>query len=176
MMCPPLLAHCRSSVTLVERGYTLLASSSDHNRAVAMKRLVEEGVEVMLGMDVESVGADVVAVRQRAAPGGAAHAPKQIVVASDLTVWTAGEGRPRGSEARRGRGAGTGLLRVVVGRLTGVGCRAVPCHAGASLSPVVGAVGLAKDERGRILLDSFLRSVEDPNVYVVGDNAAVQGT
>src|SRR5947209_1768692 len=44
---------------------------------------------------------------------------------------------------------------------------------GVRVSPMAAAAGLRVDERGRIVTDGSLRSVSHPNVYAVGDAAAV---
>lgn len=45
---------------------------------------------------------------------------------------------------------------------------------GTRVSPVAAAAGLAVDERGRIVTDAALRSVSHPEVYAVGDAAAIR--
>ena len=45
---------------------------------------------------------------------------------------------------------------------------------GTRLSPLAAAAGLAVDGRGRIITDATLRSVSHPEVYAVGDAAAVR--
>ncbi|MDL4817327.1 NAD(P)/FAD-dependent oxidoreductase [Actinomadura opuntiae] len=45
---------------------------------------------------------------------------------------------------------------------------------GTRMSPLAAAAGLAVDERGRILTDAALRSVSHPQVYAVGDAAAIR--
>jgi NADH dehydrogenase FAD-containing subunit len=52
--------------------------------------------------------------------------------------------------------------------------RAVLWVTGVRVSPVAAAAGLRVDERGRIVTDAALRSVSHPNVYVVGDAAAIR--
>lgn len=54
-----------------------------------------------------------------------------------------------------------------------VSARAVLWTTGVRVSPVAAAAGLRVDERGRIITDAALRSVSHPNVYAVGDAAAV---
>ncbi|MEV0031611.1 FAD-dependent oxidoreductase [Nocardia sp. NPDC050793] len=46
--------------------------------------------------------------------------------------------------------------------------------AGVRVSPLAEQAGLTVDDRGRIVTDSVLRSVSHPNVYAVGDAAAVR--
>ncbi|BBZ14667.1 NAD(P)/FAD-dependent oxidoreductase [Mycobacterium branderi] len=55
-----------------------------------------------------------------------------------------------------------------------VGAQAVLWTAGVRVSPLAAAAGLRVDERGRIVTDESLRSVSHPNVYAVGDAAAVR--
>jgi NADH dehydrogenase FAD-containing subunit len=45
---------------------------------------------------------------------------------------------------------------------------------GTRVSPLAAAAGLKVDERGRIVTDSTLRSVSHPDVYAIGDAAAVR--
>ncbi|MFE0172853.1 NAD(P)/FAD-dependent oxidoreductase [Streptomyces sp. NPDC059002] len=58
-----------------------------------------------------------------------------------------------------------------------------PLHADLTLWAVLGSIpdlagrsGLAVDDRGRALVDPYLRSVSDPRIFVVGDCAAVPGS
>jgi NADH dehydrogenase len=55
-----------------------------------------------------------------------------------------------------------------------VSARVVLWVTGVRVSPVAAAAGLCVDERGRIVTDASLRSVSHPNVYVVGDAAAIR--
>ncbi len=55
-----------------------------------------------------------------------------------------------------------------------VGAQAVLWTTGVRVSPLAAAAGLAVDDRGRIVTDVFLRSVSHPNVYAVGDAAAIR--
>lgn len=55
-----------------------------------------------------------------------------------------------------------------------VGAQAVLWTAGVRVSPLAAAAGLRVDARGRIVTDESLRSVSHPNVYAVGDAAAVR--
>jgi NADH:ubiquinone reductase (H+-translocating) len=45
---------------------------------------------------------------------------------------------------------------------------------GVRVSPIAAAAGLEADDRGRIVTDESLRSVTHPNVYAVGDAAAIR--
>lgn len=160
------LGRDKGAVTLLDRGYSVLNTSPDHVRAAANKRLEEEGVEVLLGVDVMDVTAEKVVVRDRAqaslqaavdagaegvvvaaaAEGGGATKKEEedIILAADLVVWTAG----------------------------------------ASVTSLVTKIeGLEKEERtGKIVTDRGLRArtlttsaVGRGDVYVLGDNAAVEG-
>jgi NADH dehydrogenase FAD-containing subunit len=51
---------------------------------------------------------------------------------------------------------------------------AVLWTSGTRVSPLAAAAGLAVDERGRVVTDSALRSVSHPDVYAVGDAAAIR--
>ncbi|MFI7691558.1 NAD(P)/FAD-dependent oxidoreductase [Nonomuraea sp. NPDC049655] len=45
---------------------------------------------------------------------------------------------------------------------------------GTRVSPLAAAAGLTVDDRGRIVTDAFLRSVSHPDVYALGDAAAIR--
>jgi NADH:ubiquinone reductase (H+-translocating) len=55
-----------------------------------------------------------------------------------------------------------------------VAAQAVLWTTGVRVSPMAAAAGLDVDERGRIVTDESLRSVSHPNVYAVGDAAAIR--
>lgn len=55
-----------------------------------------------------------------------------------------------------------------------VPAQAVLWTTGVRVSPIAAAAGLEVDDRGRIITDESLRSVSHPNVYAVGDAAAIQ--
>jgi NADH dehydrogenase FAD-containing subunit len=55
-----------------------------------------------------------------------------------------------------------------------VAADAVLWTAGVRGRPLAGAAGLRVDEHGRIITDAALRSVSHPNVYAVGDAAAIR--
>jgi NADH dehydrogenase FAD-containing subunit len=55
-----------------------------------------------------------------------------------------------------------------------VAAHAVLWTTGVRVSPLASTAGLRVDDRGRILTDEYLRSVSHPNVYAVGDAAAVR--
>jgi len=141
------LGRDRGKVTLIDRGYQVLSGSPAQVRASAGKKLEEEGVEVMLGVDVLEVGKERVVVKDRARASAAAAAAANgkeegeddatIILAADLVVWTAG----------------------------------------AKVSPVIQAIeGLDKDARGKIITDPGLRAGGSQGcIYVLGDNAAVSG-
>ena len=52
--------------------------------------------------------------------------------------------------------------------------QAVLWTTGVRVSPLAAAAGLQVDDRGRIVTDESLRSVSHPNVYAVGDAAAIR--
>jgi NADH dehydrogenase FAD-containing subunit len=55
-----------------------------------------------------------------------------------------------------------------------IAMQAVLWTAGVRVSPIAAAAGLEVDDRGRIVTDESLRSVSHPNVYAVGDAAAIR--
>ncbi|MGW1535784.1 NAD(P)/FAD-dependent oxidoreductase [Streptomyces aureus] len=57
---------------------------------------------------------------------------------------------------------------------SGIPAAAVLWTSGTRLSPLAAAAGLTVDERGRVVTDSTLRSVSHPDVYAVGDAAAIR--
>jgi NADH dehydrogenase FAD-containing subunit len=63
---------------------------------------------------------------------------------------------------------------VALGNGEVVAAQAVLWTTGVRVSPIAAAAGLEVDERGRIVTDGSLRSVSHPNVYAVGDAAAIR--
>ena len=55
-----------------------------------------------------------------------------------------------------------------------IDAQAVLWTTGVRVSPIAAAAGLEVDDRGRIVTDESLRSVSHPNVYAVGDAAAIR--
>ncbi|ODQ95388.1 NAD(P)/FAD-dependent oxidoreductase [Mycolicibacterium holsaticum] len=55
-----------------------------------------------------------------------------------------------------------------------IAAQAVLWTTGVRVSPLAVAAGLTVDDRGRIVTDESLRSVSHPNVYAVGDAAAIR--
>ncbi|MEV4577071.1 FAD-dependent oxidoreductase [Nonomuraea jabiensis] len=55
-----------------------------------------------------------------------------------------------------------------------VAADAVLWTSGTRVSPLAAAAGLTVDERGRVVTDATLRSVSHPDVYAVGDAAAIR--
>ncbi|MDT0322224.1 NAD(P)/FAD-dependent oxidoreductase [Streptomyces millisiae] len=74
--------------------------------------------------------------------------------------------------------AGVEVAKVLPGSVELVGGESVPADAvlwtsGTRVSPLAAAAGLTVDERGRVVVDAALRSVSHPEVYAVGDAAAI---
>ncbi|QKW17909.1 FAD-dependent oxidoreductase [Kitasatospora sp. NA04385] len=57
---------------------------------------------------------------------------------------------------------------------TGVEAAVVLWTSGTRVSPLAAAAGLTVDERGRVVTDGALRSLSHPDVYAVGDAAAIR--
>ncbi|OSP38915.1 FAD-dependent oxidoreductase, partial [Streptomyces sp. 13-12-16] len=57
---------------------------------------------------------------------------------------------------------------------SGIPADAVLWTSGTRVPPLAAAAGLTVDERGRVVTDSALRSVSHPDVYAVGDAAAIR--
>ena len=93
-----------------------------------------------------------------------------------------GQGVPARRAARLGVRVRSGVEIVKVlpdARRAGGRRRASPADAvlwtsGVRVSPLAAAAGLTVDERGRIVTDATLRSVSHPEVYAVGDAAAIR--
>ncbi|WP_066951613.1 NAD(P)/FAD-dependent oxidoreductase [Microtetraspora fusca] len=74
--------------------------------------------------------------------------------------------------------SGVEVAKVLPGAVELVGGETVPADAvlwtsGTRVSPLAAAAGLTVDEHGRIVTDTTLRSVSHPEVYAVGDAAAI---
>lgn len=79
-----------------------------------------------------------------------------------------------GVEVRRGE-----IAKVTPGSVHLVGGDEIPADAvlwtsGVRVSPLPALAGLDTDEQGRIVTDPMLRSVSHPNVYAIGDAAAIR--
>ncbi|MEW2556750.1 FAD-dependent oxidoreductase [Streptomyces zhihengii] len=75
--------------------------------------------------------------------------------------------------------AGVEVRKVLPGAVELAGGESVAAEAvlwtcGTRTSPLAAAAGLAVDDRGRVVTDSALRSVSHPDVYAIGDAAAVR--
>ena len=55
-----------------------------------------------------------------------------------------------------------------------VAAQAVLWTTGVRVSPLAATAGLQVDDRGRIVTDEYLRSLSHPNVYAIGDAAAIR--
>ncbi|HEY3506099.1 MAG TPA: FAD-dependent oxidoreductase [Actinocatenispora sp.] len=111
----------------------------------------------------------------------------------ELSVVLVGRGRP-GATMNRKAGAylesalgrlgvrvrsGVDVVKVLPDGVELAGGEIVPADAvlwtsGTRVSPLAAAAGLTVDERGRIVTDTALRSVSHPDVYAVGDAAAIR--
>ncbi|MEU5859600.1 MULTISPECIES: FAD-dependent oxidoreductase [unclassified Nonomuraea] len=74
--------------------------------------------------------------------------------------------------------SGVEVTKVLPGSVEVAGGESVAADAvlwtsGTRVSPLAAAAGLTVDERGRIVTDAFLRSVSHPDVYALGDAAAI---
>lgn len=75
--------------------------------------------------------------------------------------------------------AGVDVVKVMADGVALADGEVVPAQAvlwttGVRVSPLSAAAGLTVDDRGRIVTDESLRSVSHPNVYAVGDAAAIR--
>ena len=75
--------------------------------------------------------------------------------------------------------AGADIVKVMADGVALADGEVVPAQAvlwttGVRVSPLAEAAGLQVDDRGRIVTDDTLRSVSHPNVYAVGDAAAIR--
>jgi NADH dehydrogenase FAD-containing subunit len=75
--------------------------------------------------------------------------------------------------------AGAEVVKVLPGAVELAGGESIDAEAvlwasGTRVSPLAAAAGLAVDERGRIVTDAVLRSVSHPEVYAIGDAAAIR--
>ncbi|WP_433124367.1 NAD(P)/FAD-dependent oxidoreductase [Micromonospora sp. CA-240977] len=75
--------------------------------------------------------------------------------------------------------SGTAVTKVLPDGVELVGAQTLAADvvlwtAGTRVSPLAAAAGLTVDERGRVVTDPTLRSVSHPDVYAIGDAAAVR--
>ncbi|MEU3503707.1 FAD-dependent oxidoreductase [Streptomyces hundungensis] len=75
--------------------------------------------------------------------------------------------------------AGVEVTKVLPDRVeladgTGIDAAATLWTSGTRVSPLAAGAGLTVDERGRVVTDTALRSVSHPDVYAVGDAAAIR--
>ncbi|CAL9413767.1 NADH dehydrogenase-like protein [Streptomyces sp. enrichment culture] len=75
--------------------------------------------------------------------------------------------------------AGVEVVKVLPGAVELAGGESIAADVvlwagGTRVSPLAASAGLAVDERGRVVTDAALRSVSHPEVYAVGDAAAVR--
>ena len=75
--------------------------------------------------------------------------------------------------------SGAEIVKILPGSVELAGGEAVAADAvlftaGVRVSPLAAAAGLDVDERGRIVTDASLRSVSHPEIYAVGDAAAIR--
>lgn len=75
--------------------------------------------------------------------------------------------------------AGAEVVKVLPGAVELAGGESIAADAvlwtgGTRVSPLAAAAGLAVDERGRVVTDAALRSVSHPEVYAIGDAAAIR--
>jgi NADH dehydrogenase FAD-containing subunit len=122
-------------------------------RARLCRRLEEEGVEVFLGVDVLNVGPESVVVQDN------------TVAPSAVASVTLGET------------SGPQDGNVVTPKKTAISADLVIWTAGATVNRLVAqlAESLAKDGRGKVQTDRFLRAKSDLDIFVLGDNAVVSG-
>ncbi|MEV7988726.1 FAD-dependent oxidoreductase [Micromonospora sp. NPDC085948] len=75
--------------------------------------------------------------------------------------------------------SGTAVTKVLPDGVELAGARTIAADvvlwtAGTRVSPLAAAAGLTVDERGRVVTDATLRSVSHPDVYAIGDAAAIR--
>ena len=75
--------------------------------------------------------------------------------------------------------AGADIVKVMADGVALADGEVVPAQAvlwttGVRVSPLAATSGLQVDDRGRIVTDESLRSVSHPNVYAIGDSAAIR--
>ncbi|MFC4019909.1 NAD(P)/FAD-dependent oxidoreductase [Micromonospora sp. GCM10011542] len=75
--------------------------------------------------------------------------------------------------------SGTAVVKVLSGSVELAGGEHIAADvvlwtAGTRVSPLAAAAGLTVDDRGRVVTDAALRSVSHPDVYAVGDAAAIR--
>ncbi|MFC1401429.1 MULTISPECIES: NAD(P)/FAD-dependent oxidoreductase [Streptacidiphilus] len=160
-----------------DHAHTLTNAASAHALAATLGRL-DPGATVVVG------GSGLTGVE------AAAEIAEQH---PDLTVLLLGRAEPGSMMGARAQAyllaalerlgvrvrAGAEIAKVLPGgvELAGgehIGADAVLWTTGTRVSPLAAAAGLTVDERGRIVTGDRLRSVSHPDVYAIGDAAAIR--
>ncbi|TDP91844.1 NAD(P)/FAD-dependent oxidoreductase [Labedaea rhizosphaerae] len=161
-----------------EHAYTL---DNAQNAALLAQRLTDPDTKTVAVCGSGLTGVEVAAEIAEAHPG--------------LTVELLGRGEPGADFGPKAKAhldatldrlgvrvrAGVEITKVLPDSVALAGGGSVPADvvvwtSGVHVSPLPAAAGLEVDERGRVITDAALRSVSHPEIYVVGDAAAVRQT
>ncbi|WP_091289256.1 NAD(P)/FAD-dependent oxidoreductase [Amycolatopsis xylanica] len=158
-----------------EHAYSLSGAQDAESLAGRLKRL-ESGTVVVAGSGLTGIesAAEIaerypaleVVLMGRQEPGAAMNAKAKAYLRSALERL--------GVQVR----AGVEVVKVLPDAVELAGGEVVAADAvlwtsGTRVSPLAAAAGLTVDERGRVVTDGTLRSVSHPEVYAVGDAAAI---
>jgi NADH dehydrogenase len=159
-----------------ENAYTLDSSRAAELLASRLARL-SRGTVVVLGTGLTGVEA--------AAEIAERHPSLEVVLLGQqepgAMLGAAARSYLRGALDRLGVRvrAGVRIVKVLPDGVELAGGETVPADAilwtgGVRVAPLAAAAGLEVDDRGRIVTDAALRSVSHPEVYAVGDAAAIR--
>ncbi|GGT37137.1 NAD(P)/FAD-dependent oxidoreductase [Nonomuraea spiralis] len=162
-----------------EHAYTLDGVQDAEALADRLARLARQGRGTVV------VGGSGLTGVESAAEIAERHPELDVVLLGRQEPGAAMAARPRAylraALARLGvqvRG-GAEVVKVLPGSVELAGGESVPADvvlwtSGTRVSPLAAAAGLTVDERGRIVTDAALRSVSHPDVYALGDAAAIR--
>jgi NADH dehydrogenase len=160
-------------VVLVEAGPRILPAYAPELSDKAAERLRRMGCEVLLGTPVTAVDESGVTVGGGAGFAGDGRSAQARSIGGGAGF--AGDGRSAQARSIGGGAGSAGDGRSAQARSTGgrIGSRCVIWAAGVAPSPIAKSLGVPLDRLGRVKVEPDLSIPGAPEVFVIGDLAAV---
>ena len=149
-------------LTLVHRADALLTSATDHSRDVAVKKLADAGVDVILNTEVELVTDSSIRLVPVGGGGGGGG--------SEAAAAAAGE--PEAAPTTRAAAAARAVQSATTSGYD-LPVDLTLWTAGSEPSSIVQELQLPLDASGRIAVEPTLKVVGKPGLYALGDASAV---